>query len=66
MESNFKKPIAKVIGKDSNIFVTLGICTKALYDAGYSDKSEELTDKVMSAGSYNEALNIMREYCVFK
>ena len=52
METSFKKPVAKVIGKDSNVFVLLGICTGALQKAGYSDKVEELAGKVMSAGSY--------------
>lgn len=58
-----KKPKAKVIGQDGNVFVTLGICTSALKKAGQSDKSKELTNRVFSSGSYEEALSIMMEYC---
>lgn len=57
------KPIAKVIGKDGNVFNTLAICTEALKKAGMEDKADELTDKVFNAKSYPAALNFMREYC---
>jgi len=63
MENSVVKPKAKVIGKDGNVFNTLGICTSALKKAGQSDKSKELTNRVFSAGSYEEALSIMMEYC---
>lgn len=57
------KPVAIVCGENGNVFVTLGICTKALKQAGQSDKVNELTEKVFAACSYNEALVIMGEYC---
>lgn len=63
MSSKSEKPIAKVIGKDGNVFVTLAICTKALKDAGHADKAKELSDKIWEAGSYQEALALMGEYC---
>lgn len=58
-----KKPIAKVVGADSNIFTTLGICTTALNKAGLRKEAKELTDKVFEAESYSKALAIMSEYC---
>ena len=60
---NVKKPIAKVIGEDGNIFVTLGICTAALKKSGMKEKATELTSKVFAASSYEDALHIMGEYC---
>lgn len=36
-----EKPNAYVIGKDSNVFVTLGICTQALIDAKMNEKADE-------------------------
>lgn len=63
MENSVKKPIAKVIGEDGNTLVTLSICTKALKKAGLADKAKELTNRVFDAGSYEEALVIMGEYC---
>jgi len=58
-----EKPKAKVIGQDGNVFVTLGICTSTLKKAGQYDQSKELSERVFSSGSYEEALSIMMEYC---
>lgn len=63
METKIEKPTAKVIGQDSNVFVTLGICSKALKKAGQHEQAREMQSKVMDSGSYNEALAIMMEYC---
>jgi hypothetical protein len=57
------KPTAKVIGQDGNVFVTLGICSSALKKVGQHQESKEMTEKVFSSGSYDEALSIMMEYC---
>jgi hypothetical protein len=58
-----EKPIAYVIGEDGNVFNTLGICSKALKSVGLHDKAKEMSSKVFTAGSYDEALQIMMEYC---
>jgi len=63
MENTTEKPVAKVVGEDGNVFVTLGICTRALKKAGQGDKVKELTDRVFNSGSYSEALCIMMDYC---
>ena len=57
------KPVAKVIGKDGNVFNLIGICMKALKRAGQPEKAKEMQEKIFAAGSYEEALNIMGEYC---
>ena len=62
---NDKKPTAKVIGEDGNVFNTLAICSKALKRDGQHDKAKEMSDRVFDAENYQQALNIMQEYCTF-
>lgn len=57
-----KKPVAKVVGQDGNVFVTLGICSKALQRSGQSTEAKEMRDRVFAAKSYDDALCIMMEY----
>lgn len=56
------KPVAKLIGQDGNVFNLVGICSKVLKRAGLADSAKEMTNRVFSAGSYDEALSIMSEY----
>lgn len=63
MEKMTEKPTAKVIGEDGNVFVLIGICAKALKNAGQPDKANEMSKRVMASNSYLEALQIMEEYC---
>ena len=63
--SDIKKPIAKIIEENGNVFNLIGICSKALKDAGLVDQIKEMTDKVFESSSYKEALNIMEQYCEF-
>lgn len=63
MKNQTKKPKAKVTGSSSNVFITLGICIKALKNAGLNEQSKEMNDRVWEAKNYNEALKIMGEYC---
>lgn len=58
-----EKPIAKLIGQDGNVFNLVGIASKALRKANQADKATEMTEKVFGSGSYEEALNIIGEYC---
>lgn len=51
---------------DGNIFSIMGACTSALKKADMKQEAKELTEKVMNSGSYSEALNICRQYVVFK
>jgi len=52
----------QVTGTDGNVFVLTGLVSRALKDAGQRDEALEMSPRVMGAGSYNEALTIMREY----
>ena len=57
-----KKPKAKLIGADGNIFNLIGIASRSLKIAGQNDKVTEMSERVMSSGSYDEALSIIMEY----
>jgi hypothetical protein len=54
------KPIARLVGADGNVF---NLICRALRDAGLNAEAEELSNRCMKAGSYDEALCIMAEYC---
>lgn len=56
------KPDAPMIGADGNIFAQLGIASRALRESGQSEKASEMSARVMSCDSYNNALNIICEY----
>lgn len=57
-----KKPKAKLIGADGNVFNLIGIASRSLKIAGQNDKVTEMSKRVMSSGSYDEALSIIMEY----
>jgi hypothetical protein len=61
-----EKPIAKVIGEDGNVFNLIAICSKALKKAGQSAEAKQMAEECFSAGSYEEALQIMGKYCELK
>ena len=65
MKTEKIKPKAKVIGQNDNVFNTLGICTSALKEAGQKDEAKEIVHRVWGSENYNDALNIMQEYCEF-
>ena len=60
--SDKQKPKVQLVGKDGNVLNLLGICTRALKQAGQSEEAKELQSRVTSSGSYTEALAIMLEY----
>ena len=64
MADKVKKPVAKVIGKDGNVFNITAISAKALKDAGLDHVA--MIKRVYASGSYSEALAIMQEYVEFK
>lgn len=57
-----KKPKARIIGADGNVFNLIGICSRALKDNGFRNEAEEMCKRVTSSKSYDEALSIMCEY----
>jgi len=57
-----RKPRAKLIGKDSNVFNLLAIASRALKNAGRREDATEMGNRVMSSSSFDEALAIITEY----
>jgi len=58
-----KKPKVKLIGENGNVFNLMGICSKALKREGLEKEAKEMSNKIFDCGSYDEALQIMMEYC---
>lgn len=56
------KPDCPLLGKDGNVFNLLGIASHTLKRCGLSDQAKEMSLRVMSCGSYGEALAIIGEY----
>ncbi len=63
MKNKTEKPKAEVLGQNANVFSLIGVCSKALKGAGQPDKAKEMSERVMASRSYDEALQIMEEYC---
>ena len=57
-----EKPECQLIGTDGNIFALIGQASKALKGAGMKEQAQEMTRRVTSSGSYDEALQIIMEY----
>ena len=58
------KPKVKLLGKDGNIFNLMGLASRALKQAGQKDMANKMCGKIMtSAGSYDEALQVIMEFC---
>lgn len=57
-----KKPDCPLIGQDGNIFNLLGIASRTLKNHDMADEASEMRNRVMSSGSYDEALSIIGEY----
>lgn len=57
-----EKPRCKLIGEDGNVFNLIGLASKALKAAGQREQAVEMQNKCFSAGSYDEALQIIMSY----
>ena len=62
MKENYIKPKSPIIGADGNIFNLIGIASKSLKKEGYYEEANEMSKRVMSSNSYEEALGIIMEY----
>lgn len=56
------KPNCKLMGEDGNIFFILGRVSRTLKKHGEVDQAQEVSERVMASGSYDEALQIIMEY----
>ena len=62
VKTKIKKPKAPIIGADGNVFNLIAICSRELKRAGYSKQATEMTNRVIKAKSYDDALAIMFDY----
>ena len=60
--TTFVKPEVQLTGTDGNVFALLGTCTRALRRDGLTAEASELTNRVMAASSYDDALATMMQY----
>jgi hypothetical protein len=61
-----KKPTAKLIGADGNIFNLVGIARNALKKAGQDENASEMSKRVIASKSYEDALNVIADYVKIK
>lgn len=61
-ESERVKPDCALLGTDGNIFALSGKAAQTLKQNGMRMESREMLDKVMSSGSYEEALGVIGDY----
>lgn len=57
-----EKPDCPLIGQDGNIFNLVGIASKALKRNGMREAADEMQNRIISSGSYDEVLSIIGEY----
>jgi len=57
-----EKPKLKLVGKDGNVFVILGLACREARRAGWSDKKIKKFQEEAMSGDYNHALQTCMEY----
>lgn len=60
------KPVCKLTGEDGNIFNLVGKASRVLKEKGLREQAQEMTSKVFSSSSYEEAISIIGEYVKIK
>ena len=58
-----EKPTVQLIGENGNVFNVIGKTKKALERAGMREEAKAFTDKAFAAGSYDEVLRLVMDYC---
>src|SRR5690554_6196550 len=56
------KPKSPIIGADGNIFNLVAIASKTLNTNGFVNEAQEMSKRVYTSSSYEEALQIITEY----
>jgi hypothetical protein len=59
-----KKPKVKLTGHDGNVFHLIGLCYSAMAKKDLYDSANEMKTRCFKAKSYDEALQIMSDYCI--
>ena len=58
-----EKPTVKLVGENGNVFNVIGLTKRALRAAGRHDLADEFLAKAFKAGSYDEVLRLVMQYC---
>lgn len=61
MDKNIK-PKSPIIGADGNIFNLVAIASKTLKTSGLVNEAQEMSKRVFTSSSYEEAIQIITEY----
>lgn len=64
-EIHKQKPNSPLIGVNGNIFNLMDIALRTLRGEGLQEQADQMCNKVIASGSYEEALNIIGEYVNF-
>jgi hypothetical protein len=57
------KPKVKILGGNANINAIVGICSRLMNATGQSEKAKEMKNRVLLSHCFDEAIEIMQEYC---
>ena len=57
-----QKPECPIIGADGNVFNLIGIASRTLKRSGMPEAANEMRERVMDSGGYDNALAIIMEY----
>jgi len=57
-----QKPDCPLLGQDGNVFNLIGLAARTLRQSGLHDQAEEMSERAMGSGSYDQALGIITEY----
>ena len=59
---NGPKPRCKLAGAEGNVFILAGRVWRAINDAGMAERAAEFVQKLSECQSYDEALNLVKQY----
>lgn len=62
MENTKIRPKVKLIGKDGNAWVIMGLCQRAAKQAGWTAEEIEKVISQMQSGDYNHLLQVAMEH----
>jgi hypothetical protein len=57
-----EKPVCQLSGTDGNVFALAGRVARALKAAGRESQVQDLWDRLVTCGSFDDALGLFTEY----
>jgi hypothetical protein len=57
-----RKPVARLVGEDGNVFHVIGVVRRALRNAGQAERAKEFVERASRAKSYDEVLAMLHDY----